>query len=210
MDGWEDVTDEDKDLVKKLIKDHASASKDGSAKKAAKTPAKAKAASITPKKTPAKKDTTEDSPKKSSSPSTSVKDEPKDESEDGVQDSQDLTRPAQGDPKHKDASFRQFRKLCASIAEEPSYTGKTQLVRDFFDKGAEGKGFKGDLYVWVRLLLPNVVKRIYNVQSKQLVKIFARIFGAVEEDMLEDLEAGDVAETVAKFFEESKKVRVKL
>ena len=60
--------------------------------------------------------------------------------------------------------------------------------------------------VWVRLMLPGVVKRIYNVQSKQLVKIFSRITGASEEDMLEDLEAGDVAETVTKFFESSDKV----
>ena len=55
-------------------------------------------------------------------------------------------------------------------------------------------------------MLPGVVKRIYNVQSKQLVKIFSRITGASEEDMLEDLEAGDVAETVTKFFESSEKV----
>ena len=63
------------------------------------------------------------------------------------------------------------------------------------------------LQVWVRLLLPGVVKRIYNVQSKQLVKIFSRITGASEEEMLEDLEAGDVAETVTKFFESSDKVK---
>ena len=62
------------------------------------------------------------------------------------------------------------------------------------------------IQVWVRLMLPGVVKRIYNVQSKQLVKIFSRITGASEEDMLEDLEAGDVAETVTKFFESSEKV----
>ena len=37
----------------------------------------------------------------------------------------------------------------------------------------------------MRLMLPGVVKRIYNVQSKQLVKIFSRITGASEEDMLE-------------------------
>ena len=34
--------------------------------------------------------------------------------------------------------------------------------------------FQGDLYLWVKLLIPGVVKRIYNMQNKQLIKIFSR------------------------------------
>lgn len=34
--------------------------------------------------------------------------------------------------------------------------------------------YQGDLFLWVKLLLPGVVKRIYNMQNKQLIKIFSR------------------------------------
>ena len=85
-----------------------------------------------------------------------------------------MKRPKQGDLGHKDNSFREFRRLCALIADETSYNAKTEVVERFFSKGSDGKRFRGDLYVWTRLLLPGVVKRIYNLQSRQLVKIFAR------------------------------------
>jgi len=62
------------------------------------------------------------------------------------------------------------------------------------------------LYLWVRLLIPGVVKRVYNMQSKQMIKIFSRIFHCVEDEMLEDLEKGDVSETVATFFSRSSKL----
>ncbi|CAG2055015.1 unnamed protein product, partial [Timema podura] len=64
--------------------------------------------------------------------------------------------------------------------------------------------FKGDLLLWCRLLLPGHVKRVYNLQSKQLIKLFSRLFKNDQDDMLEDLEKGDVAETVATFFDRSK------
>ena len=38
----------------------------------------------------------------------------------------------------KDNSFRQFRRLCADIADENSYTGKTQLVHNYISKGHSG------------------------------------------------------------------------
>ena len=62
------------------------------------------------------------------------------------------------------------------------------------------------MLLWVRLLLPGVVKRVYNMQSKQLVKVFSQIFGTREEEMLDDLSEGDVAETIAKFYEQSRLV----
>ena len=62
------------------------------------------------------------------------------------------------------------------------------------------------MLLWVKLLLPGVVKRVYNMQSKQLVKVFSRIFGEDEEEMVDDLSGGDVAETIGKFYEQSKTV----
>lgn len=57
--------------------------------------------------------------------------------------------------------------------------------------------------LWCKLLLPGAVKRIYNLQSKQLIKLFARLLLQDEDAMLEHLEQGDVAETISVFFEKS-------
>jgi len=73
-----------------------------------------------------------------------------------------------GPPSHKDNLFKEFRRICATLSVTASYLSKTELVRTFFNKGTDGDKFKGDLHVWVRLLLPGVVKRIYNLQSKQV------------------------------------------
>lgn len=64
-------------------------------------------------------------------------------------------------------------------------------------------GFKSDIVLWCKLLLPGAVKRIYNLQSKQLIKLFARLLVQDEDEMLEHLEQGDVAETISVFFESS-------
>lgn len=42
------------------------------------------------------------------------------------------------DPKHKDCLLREFRKLCAMVAENPSYNTKTQIIQDFLQKGSTG------------------------------------------------------------------------
>ena len=36
-------------------------------------------------------------------------------------------------------------------------------------------GFEGDLLLWVKMLLPGVNKRVYNLQSKQLIKLFSQV-----------------------------------
>lgn len=86
------------------------------------------------------------------------------------------------------------------------YLDKSALVRKWLSSGSSNDKFEGDILLWVRLLLPGVVKRVYNMQSKQLVKVFSQIFGAREEEMVDDLSEGDVAETIAKFYERSRVV----
>ncbi|XP_049862584.1 DNA ligase 3 isoform X3 [Schistocerca gregaria] len=113
------------------------------------------------------------------------------------------SKPSAEDRAHKDNSFREFRRLCAEVANLPAYGDKTAAVRKMFTSGTSGESFKGDLLLWVRLLLPGAVKRVYNIQSKQIVKLFSRILHADQDEMLEDLEQGDVAETVRIFFERS-------
>lgn len=111
------------------------------------------------------------------------------------------------DDSTQDNSFRDFRKICLKLAEEPSYNAKTKIMADFFSKGSSGDGFTGDLLLWVKMLLPGVNKRVYNLQSKQLIKLFSQIFGCSPDDMLTDLEKGDVSETVHTFFESSTVVK---
>uniref|UniRef100_A0A674CQB8 DNA ligase n=1 Tax=Salmo trutta TaxID=8032 RepID=A0A674CQB8_SALTR len=108
------------------------------------------------------------------------------------------------DPKHKDSLLREFRKLCAMVADKNSYNVKTQIIHDFLKKGSGGDKFKGDVYLTVKLLLPGVVKSVYNLNDKQIVKLFSRIFNCNQEEMVRDLEQGDVSETVRMFFEEGK------
>ena len=86
------------------------------------------------------------------------------------------------------------------------YLDKSAFISNWLAKGSSRDKFEGDMLLWVRLLLPGVVKRVYNMQSRQLVKVFSRIFGTDEEEMVDDLSEGDVAETIGKFYEQSKTV----
>lgn len=112
--------------------------------------------------------------------------------------------PDEGSP---DNLFREFRRLCADIANESSYLGKTELVKKMLSLGKDGNGFKGDVILWCKLLLPAAHKRIYNLQSKQLIKIFSRMFLTSVEDMMEHLEQGDISDTIYQFFEKNKKIQ---
>ncbi|XP_051552047.1 DNA ligase 3-like isoform X1 [Myxocyprinus asiaticus] len=108
------------------------------------------------------------------------------------------------DPNHKDCLLREFRKLCALVAEKSGYNAKTEIIKDFLTKGSGGDKFRGDLYLTVKLLLPGVIKNVYNLNDKQIVKLFSRIFNCNQEAMVQDLEQGDVSETVRMFFEDCK------
>lgn len=191
LEGWCDIKQEDKEPILQLIKEteRTSPKKTTTPKKTA-TPKKV--ASGTPKE--AKNSTVKTSPQASNAQ--------KDESENPTS----WLRP-EVNPGHKDNSFREFRRLCANIADTPGYLDKSALVEKWLSKGTDQVKFQGDLHVWVRLLLPGVIKRVYNMQSKQMVKVFSRIFGTSEEEMIEDLEQGDVAETIGKFYESSRTIK---
>nr|XP_050852904.1 DNA ligase 3 isoform X1 [Vespula vulgaris]XP_050852905.1 DNA ligase 3 isoform X1 [Vespula vulgaris]XP_050852907.1 DNA ligase 3 isoform X1 [Vespula vulgaris]XP_050852908.1 DNA ligase 3 isoform X1 [Vespula vulgaris] len=107
----------------------------------------------------------------------------------------------------KDDLFREFRRICANVAEVDAYKEKTAILRNMFIHGSSGEGFKSDIVLWCKLLLPQAAKRIYNLQSKQLVKLFSRILLQDENSMLENLEQGDIAETIRLFFESSTAVK---
>uniref|UniRef100_A0A4W3IKY2 DNA ligase n=1 Tax=Callorhinchus milii TaxID=7868 RepID=A0A4W3IKY2_CALMI len=184
LEGWEELQDEEKELINKHITEHAI--KMGNTFPKYKT---------TPEKvTPS---TSSPSPLKFSGFSA------KGGSPGGKASPSSSKLPVvAGDPNHKDCSLREFRKLCATIAERPSYNSKTQIIQDFLRKGTSGDGkFHGDVYLTIKLLLPGVIKHVYNLNDKQIVKLFSRIFNCSLDDMVRDLEQGDVSETVRIFFE---------
>ena len=123
MDGWANIKDEDRGTIIKLIRDH---SEFAANKKPPKTPKPTK--NSTPKTSP---------PKKNSQPEAS----------------EHKTSKYTGDLKHKDNSFREFRRLVARIEEDGSSLAKTEKIRKFFSKGSDGSNFVGDLHLWVKLLV---------------------------------------------------------
>uniref|UniRef100_A0A6Q2XW41 DNA ligase n=1 Tax=Esox lucius TaxID=8010 RepID=A0A6Q2XW41_ESOLU len=185
LEGWEELQDEDKELINKLVGDLM-----------AKTNASPK------KKVQAKLN---NSGQLSAPPADPSLNAPRKFSGFTAKPNQGSPLSAQlCDPKHKDCLLREFRKLCAMVADKNSYNVKTQIIHDFLKKGSGGDKFKGDLYLTVKLLLPGVVKSVYNLNDKQIVKLFSRIFNCNQEEMVQDLEQGDVSETVRMFFEDSK------
>ncbi|KAI8516930.1 DNA ligase 3 [Branchiostoma belcheri] len=193
LEGWEDMEDQEKQTILKLIKDLESKTKSPK-KKVVQATLSTTGKLQSPTKKPASSSTASDASNNNSEPALTTKN-----------GTQVIETPQNSRTDSTDNAFREFRRLCALIAEEPGYNAKTKLVSDFLKKGSNGDGFKGDTFLVVKLLLPGVVKRVYNLNNKQLLKHFANIFGVNLADMLTDLEQGDVSETVRKFFEESER-----
>ncbi|KAK3880469.1 hypothetical protein Pcinc_015071 [Petrolisthes cinctipes] len=195
IEGWGDLENDDQSKIQKLVDEFHSS---GGSKP------------NTPKKTPQKKLNTQ-TPQKVAQQSPGTPGSQKKGSAPPAPPSAGSSRPPGTDdpptnPSHKDNSFREFRRICAAVADEPSYTGKTEIVSSFVKYGTEKDKFKGDLRLWVKLLLPGVIKRVYNLQSKQLIKLFSQIFNTNAEEMIEDLQQGDVAETIRKYFEDESSI----
>jgi hypothetical protein len=101
-----------------------------------------------------------------------------------------------GKPKPADesGSFYEFQKVCTELSNESSHKGKTDIIEDYLSS------FKGDVYLFLKLILPKADQRKYNLKEKKLIKIFSGIIGTDQEEMLTDLEQGDISETLAKVF----------
>ncbi|NXO92380.1 DNLI3 ligase, partial [Certhia brachydactyla] len=203
LEGWEELQDEEKEIINKYISEANS--------KAGGTPKKK--VIVQAKLTATGQLTTKDPPKKFSGftacqaevTSIFAPSKPKNSADAPVNSAHKASlSAARCDPKHKDCQLREFRKLCAMVAEKPSYNVKTQIIQDFLRKGSAGDGFHGDVYLTIKMLLPGVIKIVYNLNDKQIVKLFSRIFNCNQEEMVRDLEQGDVSETVRIFFEQSK------
>ncbi|XP_053341540.1 DNA ligase 3 [Clarias gariepinus] len=200
LEGWEELQDEEKELINKLVADLA-AKTNSSPKKKVQAKLNTSGQLSAPSADP-----TVNAPRKFSGFTASKA---------GSSSSSPGPSPAKAphgsvlsaqfcQPDHKDCLFREFRKLCAMVAERSSYNAKTEIIKDFLKKGSGGDKFKGDLYLTVKLLLPGVVKSVYNLNDKQIVKLFSRILNCNQDEMVRDLEQGDVSETVRMFFDASK------
>lgn len=189
IEGFSDISDEDKATISQLLNEMLNSKKGKSANGGAKKAASAKRKSepttpVKPKKV-AKVETPQKPIKKEVKP---TKEKLLTESEVSVS---------------RDDKFREFRRLCGKVANESSYNAKTQIFKDFFTKGSSKNGYDGNVNTMVKLLIPGSIKRVYNLQNRQLVKIFSQVFLSDLDEMMTDLEQGDVSETVAKYFAES-------
>ncbi|XP_074466094.1 DNA ligase 3 isoform X1 [Sebastes fasciatus] len=204
LEGWEELEDQDKEVINKHVADLMSKVK-ASPKKKVQAKMNTTGQLMAPPADPslnAPRKFSGFTAAKAGSSSSSSSPGPSSSSA-GVSQDSPLSRQL-CDIQHKDCLFREFRKLCAMVAEHNSYNAKTQVIEKFLRKGSGGDKFHGDLFLTVKLLLPGVVKSVYNLNDKQIVKIFSRILKCDQDDMVRDLEQGDVSETVRMFFEDSK------
>ncbi|AOP31861.1 ATP-dependent DNA ligase [Volepox virus] len=96
-------------------------------------------------------------------------------------------------------SFRDFRKLCCSIYHASGYTEKSKIIKDFITD-------RDDTYLIIKLLLPGLDDRIYNMNDKQIIKLYSIIFKQPHKDMLQDLGYGYIGDTIRTFFKTNSEI----
>ncbi|XP_076168075.1 DNA ligase 3 [Ptiloglossa arizonensis] len=189
IDGWNDLPDDDRNTILQKIEDFENSNP-------FKTPKTKKGETVPPKKRKTSLD---------KEPVTIARNKPKKVKKEDSSASSDEANASTSKKilPSADDSFQEFQRVCRDVANVDAYTDKTAIVERMLTKGSEGGGFKSDTKLWCRLLLPGVVQRVYNLRKKQLVKLFSRVFLQDEDEMLEHLEQGDVAETIRVFYEKS-------
>lgn len=88
-------------------------------------------------------------------------------------------------------SFYAFQELCNRILGETSHNGKTKVIKDFI----ESPKWTGDLFLLCKLLLIKEDQRVFHLREKSLTKLLSTIFKVPHNDMLLDLQKGDLAGT---------------
>lgn len=103
-------------------------------------------------------------------------------------------------------SFSAFQTLLTKIGNTAKHTDKTTVIR-YHRYAVRGTSltfsnflstFKGDVYLLFKLILCREDKRPYNIRERGFVKILTALLGCEEEEMVTDLEKGDIGETNAK------------
>ncbi|KIH51463.1 hypothetical protein ANCDUO_18451 [Ancylostoma duodenale] len=211
IEGWDDLKDEDKDVVLKFIDELTELrAKKGETKS---TPKKKADDSASPAKMffKARANTKVIEGTDDIEGWDDLKDEDKEVVLKFIDELTEL-RAKKGEtkstPKKKaddSASPAKFAKLCDVIATMSKYTDKSAAVKMFISRD----DYDGDMLTLVRLLLPGVDQRVYNIKEKQLIKHFASIYDLPAEDLLNEYKnSGDVSKTIRDAVEKNNLSRV--
>ncbi|KAE9416801.1 hypothetical protein Angca_004027, partial [Angiostrongylus cantonensis] len=93
-----------------------------------------------------------------------------------------------------------FVKLCDVIASLSKYTDKSAAVKMFLSRD----DYDGDMLTIIRLLLPGVDQRVYNIKEKQIINHFATIYALSVDDLLDSYKNdGDVSKTIRDVIEKN-------
>lgn len=96
-------------------------------------PFKKKRSSSPPKNAPAKK--------RKSSPPPAAKETPEKQNPKNQDSIKKTTTEYDKKSENRDNAFREFRRVCANIANASAYTEKTAIVKKMFSDGAKGSKF---------------------------------------------------------------------
>ncbi|ETN85181.1 DNA ligase [Necator americanus] len=220
IEGWDDLKDEDKDVILKFIDELADLrakkgevkatpkKKTGDSDSPAKTPPSSKKANGKDAESTPKQKKSKDKDKPESSKKAKGKDDVKNKG--GKEGSKTSEEPNE---ESKYNSFNKFAKLCDVIATMSKYTDKSAAVKMFISRASVCfvclDDYDGDLLTLVRLLLPGVDQRVYNLKEKQIIKHFASIFDLPVEDLLNEYKnSGDVSKTIRDAMENNNLSRV--
>lgn len=68
------------------------------------------------------------------------------------------------------AAFDVVRRCLAELADVKE---RTNVLRLWFSRGRDGRGFRGDVRLWFRVLVSDSMNRSFGIKNKQLTKFFA-------------------------------------
>lgn len=91
-------------------------------------------------------------------------------------------------------SFYEFQKLCDRILGEPSHNGKTKIIKDYI----EAPTWSGDLFLLCKLLIIKEDQRVFHLREKSLTKLVSSILGCSHDEMMIDIQKGDLGGTCCK------------
>ncbi|CUG92908.1 DNA ligase, putative [Bodo saltans] len=94
-----------------------------------------------------------------------------------------------------DSSLRFFGALCDQITSDSKLAVKEEMIAGFVAR------YRGDLGLLFKFLLPKYNGRLYHLQDKQLIKLFALALNRTEKTLKDDVNTtGCIATTVSKLF----------
>lgn len=90
--------------------------------------------------------------------------------------------------------FSQFQDLCDKVLGETSHNGKSKIIKDFI----ESPSWNGDLFLLCKLLIIKDDQRVFHLREKSLTKLISMILKVPHNDLLLDLQKGDLSGTCSK------------